>query len=110
MGDPHASEGKQGEVKTPLTSQAINHLAVTTKITHSDWKLAEFTSLCKLLCCRFLVQDTQLNIDVRVVYETLWEIFCLFLALAILDWLLPRSLLHLRACRLPAIRIELHYN
>ena len=34
----------------------------------------------------------------------------LFLALAISDWLLPRSPLHLRACRLPAIRIETHYK
>ena len=54
-GGPHASEGKREEVNTPLTNQAINHLAVTAKITHSDWKFAEFTSLCKLLCCRFLV-------------------------------------------------------
>ena len=80
------------------------------EVTHSDWKLAEFTSLCRLLCCRFLVYGTQLNIDTRVVYETLWEIFSLFLALAISDWLLPRSLLHLKACWLPAIRIEIHYN
>ena len=54
-GGPHASEGKRGEVKTPLTNQAINHLAVMAKITHSDWELAEFTSLFKLLCCRIVV-------------------------------------------------------
>ena len=40
----------------------------------------------------------------------LWETVCLFLALAISDWLLPRTPLHLRACRLPAIWIEIHYN
>ena len=40
----------------------------------------------------------------------LWETVCLFLALAISDWLLPRTPLHLRACRLPTVRIEIHYN
>ena len=35
---------------------------------------------------------------------------CLFLALAISDWLLPRTPLHLRASRLPAIRMEKHYS
>ena len=34
-GGPHASQGKRGEVKTPLTNQEINHLAVTAKITHT---------------------------------------------------------------------------
>ena len=40
----------------------------------------------------------------------LWETFWLFLALAISDWLLPRTPLHLRACRLPAVRIAIHYS
>ena len=109
-GGLHASQGKQEEVKTPLTNQAINHLAVTAKITHSGQKFAELHSLCRLLRCRFLVYNSQLNIDAHVVYETLWETFCLFLALAISDWLLPRSQIHLRACRLPAVRVEIHYN
>ena len=34
----------------------------------------------------------------------------LFLPLAISNWLLPRTPLHLRACGLPAIRMEIHYS
>ena len=41
---------------------------------------------------------------------TLWETVCLFLALAISDWLLPRTPIHLRACRLPVVRMEIHYS
>ena len=48
---PHAIQGKQGKVKTPLTNQAISHLAVLASVTHSGQKRAEFTSLRKLLCC-----------------------------------------------------------
>ena len=50
-GGPHAIQGKREKGKTPLTNQAINHLAVSVTVTHSGQKLAEFTSLCKLLCC-----------------------------------------------------------
>ena len=32
---PHAIQGKRGEVKTPLTNQAINLLAVSATATHS---------------------------------------------------------------------------
>ena len=32
---PHAIQGKWGMVKTPLTNQAINHLAVSGTVTHS---------------------------------------------------------------------------
>ena len=34
-GGPHAIQGKRGKVKTPLTNQAINHLAVSGTVTHS---------------------------------------------------------------------------
>ena len=40
----------------------------------------------------------------------LWETVSLFLALAILDWLLPHTLLHLRAWWWAAIRVEIHYS
>ena len=106
---PSCYPGKRGKVKRPLANQAINHLALTAEVTHSVYKFAEFISLCKLLCCRFPVYNTQLNIDVHVVYATLWEIFCLFLALAISVWLHSRSPLHLRACWLAAVRVEIHY-
>ena len=33
---PRAIQGKRGKVKTPLTNQAINHLAVSATVTHSD--------------------------------------------------------------------------
>ena len=34
-GGPHAIQGKRGKVKSPLTNQAINHLAVSATVTHS---------------------------------------------------------------------------
>ena len=34
-GGPHAIHGKRGKVKTPLTNQGINHLAISVSVTHS---------------------------------------------------------------------------
>ena len=96
-GGPHAIQGKRGKVKTPLTNQAINHLAVSAKGTHSCQKLAEFTSLCKLLCCYKITLPPSQHRRTCSNIATLWKTVCLFLALAILDWLLPRTPLHLRA-------------
>ena len=38
-GGPHAIQGKRAKVKTktPLTNQAINHLAVSVTVTHSGY-------------------------------------------------------------------------
>ena len=109
-GGPHAIQGKRGKVKTPLTNQAINHLAVSASLTHSGQKRAEFTLLCKLLCCYKITLPPSQHRRTYSNIATLWETVCLFLALAILDWLLPRTPLHLRACRLPAVRMEIHYS
>ena len=70
----------------------------------------EFTSLCKLLCCYKITLPPSQHRRTCSNIATLWETVCLFLALAISDWLLPRTPLHLRACRLPAVRMEIHYN
>ena len=94
---PHAIQGKRVKVKTPLTNQAINHLAVSASITHSGQKRAEFTSLCKLLCCYKITLPPSQHRCTCSNIATLWDIVCLFLALAISDWLLPRTPLHLRA-------------
>ena len=109
-GGPHATQGQRGKVKTPLTNQAINHLAMSATVTHSGQKLAEFTSVCKLLCCYKIALPPSQHKRTCSNIERLWETVCLFLALAIQDWLLPRTPLHTRACRLPAVRIEIHYS
>ena len=54
-GGHHAIQGQRGEVKTSLTNQTINHLAVQAEIIQPDYKFTEFTSLCKLLCCYVLL-------------------------------------------------------
>ena len=107
---PHAIQGERGKVKTPLTNLAINHLAVSVTVTHSCQKLNELTQLCKLLCCYKITLPPSQHRHTCSNIATLWDTVCLFLALAISVWLLPRTPLHLRACRLPAVTVEIHYR
>ena len=63
-----------------------------------------------MLCCNKITLPPSQHRRTCSNIATLWETVCLFLALAISNWLLPRTQLHSRACRLPAITVEIHYN